>query len=249
MMKIVSKIIFIMIIVILWQFIITIFSVPSYFFPSASVVFNAMKLNYNTILSNASLTLIESLIGFSIANILSIIIALYLAFNREFEDYIMPFAVLLKTIPILAITPLLVLWFGSGIESKAATAGLICFFPSLVNVLRGAKSLDSDMIELFKLYSATKIQLIKFLIFPSILPYLFSALKVSSSLAIVGALVGEFIGANQGLGFLIITNYYNLNIAMVFATIITSSLIGIAFYYIINFIEIKTVRWTDLNGI
>ena len=116
-------------------------------------------------------------------------------------------------------------------------ASLICFFPALVNVLRGIKSLDRNLLALFKVYQANRRQLIKLLIFPSILPYLFAALKVSSSLAVVGALVGEFIGSNKGLGFLIVSNYYNMNTAFVFAAITVSALMGISFYYAINFLE------------
>jgi NitT/TauT family transport system permease protein len=204
---------------------------------------NSLINNKLTIFVESLVTLTEATAGFFLANIISVLIALIIVFNKDLENTIMPFAVILKTIPVIAITPLLVIWFGPGIYSKIATAGLICFFPSLVCVLRGVKSLDRDLVKLFKLYSADKLQLIRMLIFPSILPYLLAALKVSSSLAVVGALVGEFIGANRGLGFLIISNYYTLNTPYVFACIIVASLIGIMFYYVIHFIEKKSITW------
>ena len=242
--KLIKKLFIFATIVFLWYCLVTVFQTPSYLFPDPVLVFSSFWENKIAIFNNALVTLTETIIGFLIANFISISIALEIAFNKELEDFIMPFAITLKTIPVIAITPLLVIWFGSGSYSKIATAGLICFFPSLVNVLRGVKSLDRDLIELFKVYSASKVQLTRMFILPSILPYLFAALKVSSSLAVVGALVGEFIGANRGLGFLIISNYYNLNTPYVFACIIISSLIGIGFYYLIHFIEKSIITWT-----
>ncbi len=230
--------------IILWYATVEVFKIPPYVLPKPLVVFESLILNGSTILSNTVITLREAFIGFFIANLVSITIALGIAFNKNMENTIMPFAITLKTIPILAITPLLVVWFGPGEYSKIATAALICFFPSLVNVLRGVKSLDRDLTEFFKAYAANKLQLIKMLIIPSILPYLFAALKVSSSLAVIGALVGEFIGANKGLGFLIISNYYTLNTPYVFASIIVSSFVGIVFYYVIHFFEKRIITWT-----
>ncbi len=216
--KLIKKLSVFAAIVFFWHILAVAFRIPSYLFPGPVLVFSSLWENKIAIFNNTLITLNETLVGFLIANLVSISIALGIAFNKDLEDFIMPFAITLKTIPVIAITPLLVIWLGSGSSSKIATAALICFFPSLVNFLRGAKSLDRDLVELFKVYSANKVQLTKMLILPSILPYLFAALKVSSSLAVVGALVGEFIGANRGLGFLILSNYYNLNTHYVFAS-------------------------------
>src|SRR3989344_1867098 len=235
--KIIKIILTLSVFILVWYLMVITLRIPTYILPDPITVFGSLTVNRLAIFTNSIITLKESFLGFFIANIISVTIALGIVFNKNIENTIMPFAITLKTIPIIALTPLLVVWFGPGEYSKIATAALICFFPSLVNVLRGVKSLDRDLVKLFKAYSASKLQLIKMLIFPSILPYLFAALKVSSSLAVVGALVGEFIGANKGLGFLIISNYYTLNTPYVFASIIISSLIGILFYYAIHFVE------------
>ena len=205
--KIFKKIIVILIFLAIWHIIVTVFDVSAYIFPSPLKVLNSLAEHWQVILSHAGITFIEAFLGFIIANLISILIALVVSFYRKAEDVVMPFAIFLKTMPIIAIAPLLVIWFGSGIASKVVAAMLVCFFPSLVNVLRGVKSLDRKLLELFKIYSANRLQLTRMLILPSISPYLFSALKVSSSLAVVGALVGEFIGSNKGLGFLIMLNY------------------------------------------
>ena len=229
-----------------WQGAVLITRAPDYLFPSPLKVFSILISNSRLILSNALLTFGEAFTGFILANFISVLIAFFIAFNGKIENIVMPVAIAIKTIPVIALTPLLILWFGSGSSSKIITAMLICFFPALVNVLRGIKSLEANLLALFKVYEASKTQLIKMLIFPSILPYLFSALKVSSSLAVVGALVGEFIGANRGLGFLIISGYYNMNTAFVFAAISVSSIMGISFYYLIHFFEKKLVLKSEL---
>lgn len=232
-----------------WQAFIFILKIPNYLFPSPIEVFNSFILNYKMIAFNGLITMMESILGFMLANSVSIVIALFISFKKQYENLVMPMAVTLKTIPIIAITPLLVLWFGSGFYSKIVTAALVCFFPSLVSTLRGTKSIDKNLVELFNIYSANNSQKIKYLIIPSILPYLFSALKVSSSLAIIGALVGEFITSNKGMGFLIISNYYSLNIAAVFADIIVISAMGVGFYNLINFFEKRVIKWNTLESI
>lgn len=235
---------FIILNLLIWQLVTIVLHVPKYIFPSPIEILNVFIGNFNLIVKNSGVTIAEALVGFLIANTISIIIAFYVSIKRSSEDLILPIAIFLKTIPIIAITPLLILWFGAGIGSKIATAALICFFPSLVNILRGVKSVETDYLEIFKVFSSSRKKLILLLIFPSILPYLFSSLKISSSLAIVGALVGEFIGANKGLGFLVIVNYYNLNTPLVFAALMTSSLIGIALYYAIDIAENKFINWS-----
>ncbi len=235
--------IYLMTVVLIWGLVVTILKTPSYLLPSPIEVYIAFVTNHYLLLTNCVITVIESLFGFLLANIFSILIALMIAFNKKLEHIIVPFAVVLKTIPIIAIAPLIVIWFGSDISSKVITSALICFFPSLVNVLRGVKSLDNDLLEVFHIYSVSSVQLTEKFIFPSIAPYIFSALKVSSSLAVIGALVGEFIGANKGLGFIIIENYYSLNTSVVFAAVILSSFIGICYYYTIHFFEKKIIKW------
>lgn len=237
--KIFLPIITILTLFLFWHLIVTIFNVSEYIFPGPLVVLNSWIENNGVILPNAAITLGEAIFGFLIANLVSVIIALFVCFRRELENTIMPVAIAIKTMPVIALVPLLTIWLGPGFSSKIAAAALICFFPALVNILEGVKVLDKKMVWIFKIYAASKFQLITKLIFPSILPYLFAALKISSSLAVIGALVSEFIGSNKGLGFIIISNYYNMNTSIIFAAIITSNIIGISFYYLLHFLEKK----------
>lgn len=247
--KIFKKIFFLFIFILVWQSIVDVLNIPKYIFPSPIDILTTLLQNASLLFINSAITLSEALIGFILANLLSFIFAIWISYNKNFEHIILPIAIILKTIPIIAITPLLVLWIGTGFGSRVVTAGLICFFPSLVNILSGVKQTDRNFMEMFIVYSASKYQILKHLLLPNIAPYVFSALKVSSSLAIVGALVGEFVGANKGLGFLIIVNYYNLNTPMVFTAVLITSCAGILFYYFINFIENKVLFWSDNSNL
>lgn len=229
----------ILIIVLLWYMVCGIFNPPDYLFPDLEKVFgNFIKL-YDIYLTNALYTLLEIIIGFIIANLLGLIIAIIVVYYPVLENTITTLAMILKTIPIIAIAPLLVLWFGHGIGSKIAAVSITCFIPVLINVITDAKIKRKDYKNLSNLYGISKLQEVKYILLPSILPSLISSFKISSTLAIVGALVSEFISANKGLGYLIISNYNSMNIAGVFVCIILSSTIGLAIYNICGYFEKK----------
>jgi len=242
---IIEVIIVVVCMLVLWKLIILIWHIPQYLFPGPEVVARTFIANYEKLLKNMGITLLEIVVGFSIANILSILLALYIFTNKKIERYLMPLAISAKTMPLIAIIPLILIWFGSGISSKIIAVILICFFPSLISMIRGIRSINADTLELFNFYAKNDLQKIRHLVLPFTLPYLFSALKISSSLAVVGALVGELIAANKGLGFVILTSYYRFDIAMVFVVVIITCLIGIVFYYSIQYFEHKLVFWTD----
>lgn len=222
---------------ILWHIATVIFRLPDYLLPPPLDVWHTLITNLGLIFENGVVTLQEILLGFFIANALSVSIAIAVGFFPKLEGGAVAAAVIMKTLPIIALAPILVLWFGAGMWSKVAAVVVICFFPSLVNVLRGIKSLDASARDLILLYSPTKLQVVRYFILPGVRPYLYSALKVSSSLAVVGALVGEFISANQGLGFMIISGYYSMDIPLVFAVLVVTSLIGLLIYWCIDILE------------
>ena len=227
----------IFIILIIWMIISYIFHPAEYLFPSINNVVKAFVENYEVFLENTIYTILEVFIGFVIANFLGLILAIISIHYKYLEQILTISAIILKTIPIIAIAPLLVLWFGHGIWSKIAAVTITCFIPILINVLSGAKSIIYKYEDIICLYNLTKIQKTKYFILPGIMPCMMSSFKISSSLAIVGALVSEFISANKGIGYLIISNYYSMNIAGVFVCIILSSAMGIAIYYICDELE------------
>lgn len=240
-----SPLIAFLLVILLWEFLVRVFSVPTYLVPAPSEIVIDFSQNLRSLFINAGVTFWEAFLGFLIANTLGIITAIIFAYSRTLEKSLLPFAIALKTTPIVALAPLLILWFGNGISSKVAAAAIISFFPAIVNTVKGLKSVDAEALDLFKSISASKWQVFTKLRFPTALPYIFSALKISTSLAIVGAIVGEFVGSNKGIGFVILINSYHLETVRMFSAIIAIAIIGVAFFWAVSSIERRFLFWAN----
>jgi NitT/TauT family transport system permease protein len=194
-----------------------------------------------------AVTFSEALMGFVIASVLASAAALLFVRFRTLEKGFFPIAIALKTTPLVALAPLLVLWQGTGLWSKVTAASLICFFPVLVNTVKGLKAADAEYFELFKSLGASRPQEFGKLRIPFCLPYLFSALKISSSLAVVGAIVGEFVGATQGLGYLIMISSAHIETPTLFSAIFASAAAGLVLFYAIGAAERFVVFWQEAS--
>lgn len=242
-----SPIGFFALIIVAWELLVRALSIPQYLLPSPSVIAVDFVSSINSLLFHAVVTLWEAFLGFLLANALGVLVAIAFAHSKTLEKGLYPFAIMLKTTPIIAMAPLLILWFGNGIASKVAAAAFIAFFPAIVNTTRGLQSVDNETLDLFKSLSASKWQIFSKLRFPTALPYIFSALKISTSLAVVGAIVGEFVGANKGIGFIILISSYHLEIVKMFSAVIAAALTGIIFFCVVSFIEKRIIFWITLE--
>lgn len=227
----------------IWELGILIFNVPEYLLPAPSKIAGKIIGNFNIFSRHASITMLEAFIGFAIANLLSFVVAVIFVHSKKTEKVFYPLAVALKTIPIIAAAPLLVLWLGIGLASKVMVVILICFFPLLVNTVKGLETASEEQLNLFRSLFASKWQIFIKLRLPNSLPYIFPALKNSAIIAITGAIVGEFVGANEGLGYLILVSTYSFNTVTVFAAVAMSSLTGLVFFGLINLLEKRIVFW------
>jgi len=243
MFKVKKSLIYLTIISLLWQALVYFFNIPTYILPSPIDIFVSFSNNHMLILRNLGITILEILTGFLLANLASLMLVCIAFYNKRIENIIFPVSIIIKTIPIIAIAPIIILWFGTGFVSKVVIVILMCFFPSLINMVGATRMIDRNLFYIFEIYSASKKQIITKLIIPATLPYLFSSLKISSSLAVIGAIVAEFMAVNKGLGFLIMSSYYSLNMPMVFASTLLICLIGLLFYYLIDTIEKCLVNW------
>ncbi len=229
----------------LWETIVLLFDVPDYLLPAPHEVFwKGVELK-TSLFIDTLITLFEAVLGFILGCGIGILIAIGFAHSRTLELSLYPYAIALKTIPIIAIAPLLILWLGNGIAAKIVISALICFFPAIVNTVRGLKSVDENALDLFKSLSATRWQIFKMLRFPNSLPYIFSALKISTTFSIIGAIVGEFAGADKGLGFFILQSSYWLRTTDMFVAIIIISVVGILFFGLIALIEKAVIKWEN----
>lgn len=233
------------IVLVLWEGGCRIFKIPQYLLPAPSKIVAALFDEPLNLLKHTGVTLFEALLGFIIANIFAVLLSVCMVFVSNLDKAIMPFAIALKTTPVVAMAPLLLLWFGTGIAPKIIAAALICFFPALVNSIKGFNALLEGEEDLFRIYGASKGQLLMKLRFQRAAPYIFSALKVSSSLSIVGAIVGEFVGANEGIGYVILVSSYHLETVKMFAALAATAIAGICFYSIISYLDRKVVFWLD----
>ncbi len=231
---------------ILWEIVVRVFSIPVYLIPAPTAVLAEIN---ESLLSHALVTLFEALVGFVLANILGFLTAVIFVHSRPMERGMFPLAIALKTTPLVALAPLLVVWMGTGYLSKIVASMLICFFPILVNSVKGLKAIEHEAWELFSTYKGTKWDIFWRLRLPTSLPYVMSALKISSSLAIVGAIVGEFVGANEGLGYVVLLSSYHMDTPVMFSAIIASAACGLLLFWSISWLERKLIFWQRVDEI
>jgi NitT/TauT family transport system permease protein len=242
-----SPIVFFFGILLLWEALVDSLNIPSYILPEPLSVLQMMGQESRNLIKESWFTLGETLLGFSLASVCAFLMAVAFVQWRLLERGLFPLAIALKTTPIVAFAPMLVCWFGSGILSKVAAAGLICFFPVLINSVTGFRSPTDDEVLLFKSLNATRIDMFLKLRLPAALPDLFAALKISTSLAVVGAIVGEFVGSEHGLGLIIIRSSYHFETAKMFAATFAAALMGYSLFLLVEAIERKCVFWRRIQ--
>jgi len=233
----IAPLIFLILFITVWELTVRIFKIPQYLIPSPSMVGITILKNFTSLLFDSAVTLFEAVLGFLLGTIFAFIIAMVFVHSRIIEKSVSPYFVALQAVPIVATAPLLIIWFGNGILSKIVMAALICFFPMVVNSTAGLKSISTDELDLMHLFSASRFQIFFKLRLPASLPFLFSGLKISAILSVIGAIVAELAGAEKGLGFQILISSYQTDTPVMFAAIIFSSLIGILFYNTVILIE------------
>ncbi len=226
-----------------WQLVSVVFGIPTYIIPSPVEVWSSLTSNWTMLLQNTWPTAVESVLGFLLGNGVAILLAVLFVHWKTAEQALMPVAVFVRTIPIVAVAPVLVIMLGNGYSPKVAIAALISFFPTLVNMVRGLESVDKQSLELLRVLSASRSEVFwKVRVFAS-LPYLFSALKIAATSCVIGAIVAEWIGSQVGLGYLIIQATFNFNTPLLYATMVAASVMAVAFYGLIGLIERLVVTW------
>ena len=226
-----------------WQLTIIVFGVPTYIAPSPGLVVSTLISQAPNLFRNFLPTAMESLAGFVLGNLIAILIAIAFVHNRTSEKAFYPITVFINTIPIIAIAPILVLLFGNGFTPKIIIAGLICFFPTLVNMVRGLRAVSPQTLDLMRVLSASKSEVFWKIRLQSSLPFLFAALKIASTTSVIGAIVGEWIGSNFGLGALIIEATYNFRAPLLYATVILAAAWAVTLFSLVTLAERKFIRW------
>ncbi len=223
-------------------------NVRTFIAPSPFLVLETLYAKRAILLDNMIPTALEAAGGFFIGNLIAILVATVFVHNKTLYEIFFPVALMLNSIPIVAKAPVLVLLMGNGVEPKIAIAALICFFPTLVNMVRGLDAANPQAMELMRVLSASKTEVFFKLRLQSSLPYLFSALRIAASLAVIGAVVGEWIGATRGIGALIIQATYNFDSALLYSAIVMSAFLSGAFFLAVALVEKSIIRWQPSQG-
>lgn len=234
-----------------WQAVVRGFDVPIYIFPAPSDIGLALieRLGSGVYIEHGLYTLSEALLGFLAAAVAAITVGSVIAQFRIVEKTVYPYLIAIQTTPKVAIAPLFIMWFGFGITSKIIVAAIISFFPILVNVIAGLRSTDVQRIELMRSLRASRWQIFWMVRLPSALPMIFAGLQVAIIFSILGAIVGEFVGSNKGLGNLILQMNFNLDTPGVFGALVCLSAMGIVLHVIMHRIQRRLLFWADQTKI
>jgi NitT/TauT family transport system permease protein len=228
---------------VLWQGATFVWAIPSWLLPSPSTILVAAWNWRQILLSDVAITLSETLLGFASALLIAVPLAALLVSSRFVWRALYPLLSGVQSIPKNALAPLLILWFGTGQTSKVIIAFLIAFFPIVINALTGMSQIDQDALDMVKSLRANTWQIFWYFRLPNALPYIFAASKVAITLALVGAVIGEFVGADSGLGYLILISSSQLQTDLAFVAIVLLALLGMVLFSLVGAIERQTIPW------
>src|ERR1700730_15713721 len=235
--------IFLVSLVVGWDLAIRAFHIPPYQIPAPMDVVTTLWQEWPMLLAQAWPTTLATIAGFLLSAAFGIPAAMLIAGSRTVESYVYPLLVFSQSIPKIAIAPLFVVWFGFGMLPKVLSAFMLGFFPVVVSAVAGFKSVEPDMLDLARAMEASRLQLFRMVILPHATPAIFAGLKVSITLAVVGAVVGEFVGSSSGIGFVLQRSIGSFELPTMFAALVVLALIAALLFWILDVIERLAISW------
>ncbi len=230
-----------------WEFVVRLGHVSDNILPAPSHIINYSTPYIPVLLSNAWQTLLEAVIGLLVATALGVVTAVALDASVTIRKALYPLLISSQTIPVIALAPLLLVWIGYGLLPKVITVTLYCFFPITIAMAGGLASVDQDQINLFRVLRASRWQTLRLLKIPSALPAFFAGLKIAVAYAMTGAIVGEYVGAYNGLGIFIQTSANAHAVPLVFAAIFMTAVISLLLFGLVNLLEKLFLPWRYQN--
>lgn len=231
------------VLLIVWEGGVQVFHVPGWILPAPTVIASTAMKWAPDLLYNSYITMQETLIGFLLALVLSLPLAVMIAFTVTIRRLLYPILLGLQSIPKVALAPLVILWLGIGSAPKIVIVILVCFFPILVNVVAGLESVPKPMIDLMHSLQASEFVIFRRLRAPFAAPHLFTGCKIAITFAVIGAVIGEFVAAQEGLGYMILISTAQSLTPLAFAAIILLTFISVVFFYVIEVLERRFVTW------
>ena len=229
----------------LWEAVVRVFAIPIFILPPPSQVAQALwrGIASGVYVHHLGYTLVETLLGFIVGSLLGFFLGTAVAMNRWVELFLYPYIVMFQSLPKVALAPLIVVWFGLGLTSKVINAALVAFFPLLVNTMVGLKSADEDRVSLMRSLAATDTQIFWMLRLPNAMPFVMAGLDVAMIFALIGAIVAEFVGAQRGLGMLIQSMNFNMDVSGQFSILLILSFVGLLLNRGIMLIRKRIMFW------
>jgi NitT/TauT family transport system permease protein len=234
-----------------WQLLVRVYAIPPYVLPAPSDIGHAFVMHFSELMSALGTTLRIVVLAFVVATVTGVALAVLFSQSRIVEYAFYPYAIILQVTPVVAIAPLLIIWVHyENIDlALLILAWIVAFFPILANTTLGLRSADFNLVDLFRLYGASRWQILWRLQMPSALPYLLNAMKISGGLALIGTIVAEFAagtGTATGLGWLLTESQYRLEVPTMFAALAILAVLGVAIFFLLTFIEwLFLHRWHE----
>ena len=241
--RIVYPIIGVAVLLVVWAGVCVVWRVPAAVLPTPMEVLKALIQHGPALLSEGWITFKATFYGFALALLLGIPIAVAVSMFRWANYMFYPLLVALQSVPKVALAPILLVWLGTGIESKLAIAWLVAFFPIIVDTAAGLQSTPKELLELARSLRSSRWQTFTMVQFPAALPFVVTGAKVAVTLAVIGAVIGEFIGASEGLGFLLLSATSQINTALAFAALFALSILGTVAYLMVVGVERLLAPW------
>jgi ABC-type nitrate/sulfonate/bicarbonate transport system permease component len=227
----------------LWEVWVRLDDVADWLLPPPSMIFRELYTSRGLLWEHTLVTFQEVVIGFALALVAGILLAVGIAFSRVLQRALYPLVIASQTIPIIAIAPLLLIWVGYGLKSKVIVVALISFFPIVVSMVDGLKAVDPESVNMMRTFGATRWQVFTKLQVPGSLPYLFSGVKIAVAVSVIGAVIGEWVGASQGLGYLMTRSIPQFQTERVFAALLILSAMGVTLFMAVALVERLALPW------
>ncbi|MCC7047467.1 MAG: ABC transporter permease [Alphaproteobacteria bacterium] len=229
--------------VLLWHVVVRAFAIPDYLIPAPEAVAENLAANWPFLWHHTLITTLETLGGFALSVIVGIPLAMVIVWSPKIDQALTPLLVLSQTFPKVAVAPLFIIWFGFGIQTKILVSFLIAFFPVVVATVAGMRAVEPEMVELVRSMRASPLQVFFRLRMPAALPSIFAGMRVAIAFAVVGAVVGEWVGADRGLGYLLLRANANLDTRLLFSILVMLTFVGVFLYYLVVWCERLAIPW------
>ncbi|MCH2526890.1 MAG: ABC transporter permease [Dehalococcoidia bacterium] len=229
--------------VVLWEVCVRTMSIPVWQLLPTSSFMVELVASIDLLWQHTVVTVLEIVIGFAISLVVGLVLSAGIAYSSLLQRSIYPIVISSQTVPIIAIAPLLLIWVGYGLAPKVIIVAIICFYPIVVNTVDGLKAIDPDMVNMMRALGATKFEVFRKLQIPTALPFIFSGIKISISVSVIAAVIGEWVGASEGLGYLIIYSQPLFLTSRVFAAILILAVLGVSLFVIAVLLERLSMPW------